>query len=698
MSSAGESEVLPLEVVPGPPARQSGPVRSRAPKPPSDQPLARQDPIALVVVDTPLSHLDRPFEYLVPAELDETAQPGVRVKVRFGGRDRDGYLLARRAQAEHSGRLALLRKVVSAEPVLVPAVASAARSIADHYGGTLPDVLRLAIPPRHARAERSVPPRDEPAAAAVPGTPDSPLSESQRSAWEPYPAGAALLRRIRAGEAPAAAWRVLPGHGPAADWPRAIAEAVAAALSGGRGAVVVLPDHRDVLRLVPAVERQVDPAVIAQLTADVGPEARYRAFVRVLRGHARVVIGTRSAAWAPVQDPGLFVCWDDGDDLHAEPRAPYPHVRQILRRRATEQGAALLFGSFGRTVQVQAWVEEGTMADVVAPHEQMREQIPRVVVAGEGHQLDRDPAARSARIPSVAFRALREGLEHGPVLVQVPRRGYVVSLACADCRTALRCQACAGPIGLDSGAAGHSPRCGWCGAVSAAACAQCGSRRQRAGAVGASRTAEELGRAFPGTRIVSSGGEKVLAQVENEPGLVIATPGAEPWVAGDQGYRAVALLDGWAVLDRPGLDSAPEAFRRWACAAALAAPGAPVLLCGVPAHGGLAPVEALVRWDPLWLAARELAERRELLLPPVRRHVALTGNSAAVGDACAQLAAQGHRVLGEPLPIGQRGVRAIVREGGRSLAADVHSVQAGRTAKRNEAELRCVLDPGDDVL
>ena len=78
------------------------------------------------------------------------------------------------------------------------------------------------------------------------------------------------------------------------------------------------------------------------LTADLGPARRYRRFLAALRGSARIVVGTRAAAFAPVHDPGLLVIWDDGDDLHAEPRAPYPHTRETLLLRADIAGVRLV--------------------------------------------------------------------------------------------------------------------------------------------------------------------------------------------------------------------------------------------------------------------------------------------------------------------------------------------------------------------
>ena len=130
------------------------------------RPAAR--PVAAVVVETPLAHLDRVFEYAVPDELDADAVPGARVRVRFSGRELDGFVVERREQPQHDGRLTPLRRVVSPEPVLTPEVLALCRAVADRYAGTLSDVLRLAVPKRHATAERTLamegPPQEEVAA------------------------------------------------------------------------------------------------------------------------------------------------------------------------------------------------------------------------------------------------------------------------------------------------------------------------------------------------------------------------------------------------------------------------------------------------------------------------------------------------------------------------------------------------------
>src|SRR6202008_3770801 len=104
-----------------------------------DGALSARLPVARVAVDISLAHLDRPFDYLVPASMDEAAVPGCRVRVRFAGQLVDGYLLERADSSEHQGKLARLERVTSPEPVLTPEIFDLARAVADRYAGTLAD-------------------------------------------------------------------------------------------------------------------------------------------------------------------------------------------------------------------------------------------------------------------------------------------------------------------------------------------------------------------------------------------------------------------------------------------------------------------------------------------------------------------------------------------------------------------------------
>jgi primosomal protein N' (replication factor Y) (superfamily II helicase) len=417
--------------------------------------------------------------------------------------------------------------------------------------------------------------------------------------------------------------------------------------------------------------------------------------------------------FAPVHDLGLVAWWDDGDDLLVEQRAPYPHVREVLRARARREGAALLTGGFTRTTSVQQWVESGEVQSVSAQKTTLRSAASRVVVAGEGTDLERDGAAAQAHLPSAAWRAAKSALERGPVLIQVPRRGYLPSLSCQTCREPARCARCHGPLAVLSGDA--PPTCRWCGAVAAAfECPSCGGAALRSTVVGARRTAEELGRAFPGVTVQTSGGGEVLTSVSGKPGLVIATPGAEP--IAENGYAATLLLDAWASMGRPTLDASEEALRRWMAAAALTrggSEGGVTVLCGAPMHTTLPLVEALVRWDPAWFAARELAERVELSLPPAVRMAQLVGPRVAVqrGVEMAGLPESVERLGPLPWAPGagmvaggddkiEPRIQLLLRasmEDGPALTAALTWMKAVRSARKDREQVGVRVDPTEGL-
>jgi primosomal protein N' (replication factor Y) (superfamily II helicase) len=659
---------------------------ARKAKPPAEKkPLALSevDPVAHVLVDLPLAHLDRPFDYAVPATTAESAVPGARVKVRFAGQDVDGFVLARVAESEHHGRLQPLRRVVSAEPVLAPEIAELVGEVAARYAGTRSDVLRLAVPARHATTEKAPSP---PAA--------TPEVHAEPARWSPYTGGVELLEAFGRGEPARAVWTAAPGD----DWAALLAEAVVAAAFPGavKGALVCLPDRRDVDLLDAALTARIGTGAHVVLTADAGPAKRYAAYLAVSRGAVRIVIGTRAAAFAPVHDLGLVAIWDDGDDLHAEPRAPYPHAREVLLMRAQQVGTAALLAGHARSVEAEYLLRSGWAHEVTLPRADLRRRVAVSVTGDTDLDLARDPGARSARLPKEAFEAIRTGLTTGPVLVQTPRAGYATRLSCDRCRTPAECAVCHGPLRITD--ARRPPECAWCGTEAAGwICPECGGRGLRAPVLGDRRTAEELGRAFPSVPVRTSAGEHVLVDVPAKPAIVVATPGAEPVVAG--GYAAVVLLDTWLLLARSDLRAGEEALRRWTNAAALVGSGATpgrVLAVGDPAHPAL---QALVRWDHAGFVQREIEERRQAHLPPASRVATLSGDADELERAVATLELPaGAEVLGPvpdgdgPTPTTQRYVVRVPRAAGARLSAALGIMQAQRSA-RKEPHLRVEIDP-----
>ena len=159
------------------------------------------DPVARLMVDVPLPHLDRPFDYCVPDTLDAQVAAGSRVRVRFAGRLVDAFVLERTSTTEHEGKLAFVERAVG-EPVLTSETTTLFRAVADRWAGNFIDVVRLGVPSRHAHAEKSVPkpPGEKPEAIDPAG-------------WHRYGAGDAFLSAVADGRSARAAWAALPGRG-----------------------------------------------------------------------------------------------------------------------------------------------------------------------------------------------------------------------------------------------------------------------------------------------------------------------------------------------------------------------------------------------------------------------------------------------------------------------------------------------------
>lgn len=637
--------------------------------------------VAQVAVDLPLANLDRPFDYAVPTELNDLAQPGVRVKVRFAGRLRDGFILARVEPGERTS-LSPIHKVVSAEPVLSDPVTKLIREVADHYAGSFADVVRAAVPPRHAATEKALTtPRPAPN-----------LRELTEPVLRGYPGAEGFLESLTQGGRPRTAWTVLPAPTPAGDWAAGFTEAAARTLAAGRSAILLAPDARQLQRLEAACTNRFGVGSFAVLSAEAGPSARYRSFLAVARGQVRLVLGTRAAVYAPVSELGLIALWDDGNDSYAEPHAPYWHTREVAALRAHTQRCALLLAAHNRTAEVQQLVGKGWLAPLALSPQQARTQA--AAVRPSARTSARDHYAEVSRLPREAFEVIRTGLTAGPVLVQVPRAGYLPVLVCADCRSPARCPKCGQSLTDPSG---NGPVCRWCGPVAAWRCPDCASAKLRSPVVGVTRTAEELGKAFPGTPVVQASAERRLVEVPDRPALVLATPGATPTAAA--GYAAAVLLDTDLMVGRADLRAGEEALRRWLAVVAAVRPaeaGGSVLVVGQP---GLREIQALVRLDPVGYAEVELTQRAEAGFPPAVKLVTVEGPSGALSQALARLQLpEGVQSIG-PFPVpnsdGEETGRVTLRcplPVAAALLTEIRALESVRSAHK-ETPLRIRVDP-----
>lgn len=651
--------------------------------------------VAHVSVASGLAHLDRPFDYLIPDDMVGRVRVGVRVRVRLAGRACDGIVVAVDHDREPGVRLSPLERLVSKEVVAPEDQLRLARTVADHWAGTLEEVLRWSVPARHATTEAADPP-----AWPVP-SPRMPAGTLRCLGT-----GADFLRHLAEGGRPRAHWRVAPtcGAGDAdalGDWCNGLVQAICACLESGRGALVCLPTVADVELLASRVEQAIGRGTVAVLHAEQAASARWRNYLAVVRGGARVVVGTRSAVMAPLHDIGLVAVWEEASDLHDEQRAPYPNTRDVAALRAQSDRCALLLAGRSCSVRAAAWLESGWLVGITTPRPALRSVCPGVRAPGDSDPaLARDPLARDVRIPDLAMTTLREGLRHGPVLVSVPRVGDLLAPSCGRCRTPIRCPRCQGQVVGRRTTTGTELHCTLCGTpLPDWRCPTCGGTTVRSGIVGATTTAAEMGRSFPDVPVVDSSGDHVRRTVDSRPQLVVATPGAEP--VAESGYAAAVILDAVPALSRPGLNAVEQVLNGWFSLMALVRATTQegrVVVVGPPDDRA---VQALIRNDPVGWATTELADRRAARFPPATPCALVDGSEEAVAKAAERLAADDTLELLGPVPGPERAGqpsrhRLVVRPvpgAATDLSAAVFRLRAAHTMSRETGSLRVVIDP-----
>jgi primosomal protein N' (replication factor Y) len=615
-------------------------------------PSERSSPraVARVLVESPLPQLDRLFDYAVPTHLRDEVQPGIRVKVplRSAGRIADGFVVEVVELSAHGGELSEVEAIVSTASVLAPEVYALARAVADRAGGSASDVLRLAVPPRQARVEKQVLAAAT-AAAETGETAEHPVVvASDVTGYGTGQLAGVVAARGRAAVDVVPLLAELPDGAWVGRWAVTAAQLATVALAAGENAIVAVPDHRDEDQVLRALAALLPAESVVRLDSRQSNADRYRSVLRARGEQPLVLVGNRSVLLAPSARLGLIVVFDDGDPLMGEPLSPYVHARDTALVRQSQQQTALVFLGHARSTDVQRLVEIGFLAEV-RPDPRYQ---PHVVPTSQ--QAAQDGFAAQARIPSTAWTEARAAVEDGPVLVQVAHPGYSPRLACTECGDTARCTHCGGP--LVQREQGAQPACSWCGALAVGwRCSTCEGTRMKSVGTGASRTADELGKAFPGVRVIVSDGSRQVTHVDAEPAIVVATRGAEPIAPG--GYRAVLLLDGERMLARESLRVAEDCLRWWANAAALAARRAPIVLVGV----GGAIASSLATWELARYASGELADRRELRFPPAVRVATVTGGVETVARALDELPEGVRRETLGPVDVPDAGVRAIVR-------------------------------------
>ena len=743
MMDESQAQQPALDGLAPPKRRRRGPAR-RVP--------AEDHPVAQVILDVQATHLGRTFDYLVQQRDEHTAVPGVLVRVRFGGRLVNGIVWKRISSSQTlASSLKFIERVLSPEVLVPEQLREDIGDIADAYGGTRANILRLAVPPRVARID------DEQRFAAGPGFGKTRYglgegtlawhkAQSERFAAS-YESAQALKQGIGGRTFQAFVLDTLPGP---LRWAMDAAWMMIEALTVGKSVVLVLPDSRSLdemdAMLASIGMRPFSPGKVehggwtgdyVRLGSSMPPAERYRSYRALASGQLRCVIGTRAAMYAPIEGPALFAIVDDGVYQNADGHMPYANARGVQRLRARNHHGVFAVISFARsaTSQWECEVSRSEASGVTGPSTALN-GFPSVIKNDMPwiRWLNREELSRladptmGARVPHTAVSVLTKALQEGPVLLSVPHDGVHQVLSCANCHRRAQCRRCTGPLRAKSSGA---PQCMWCGAIAVDwHCQHCSSQRLQMIRVGAAGTAMELRQLFRHVPQVISTPQQprgIVESVVDRSQIVIATPGAEPHVLAQDGealhagYSAVAILDAWTGLYAPGIDARIDTLDTWMRIVAQCRPrskGGQALLIG---EADPIAAQSLMTWSPTVLASRELADRRETGMPPVVATACIWGGRDAVMQTLGEIGVVGgdFTVVGEgddalpgflgPVPIPQPKsiaarqfegtddrVRVLVRvspDRRDDLAGRLRTAVGRHMASRDRQELRFQMDP-----
>ncbi len=519
--------------------------------------FATELPYARVWVDTGVFHLDGEYDYQVPEKLSSSVKIGVRVQVPFGTREVEAIVVARLDQSEPLVNLKTISKVLSPHPVATKSTLALIAEVAKQWAGNPWDIIRSAIPPRVASVDKSHVSGEH----EVESTGGS--GEVSYRAFEPHIDPTVL-----------------------------VADFAIAALSRG-SVLIVAPDDRDITRIVEALHAVKDQ--VLRIDSNVSRSDRYSAFLNSFSTAKHIIIGARSAVFAPLPTSSTIIIFKESSPDLYEIRTPGWNARDVAIMRRTLDSANVVLCGYVPSLDVATLIES---------------KIVRYINSSARLNVKAFSAPDSSLLPGRIFTDIRQGVKKGPVLFVLPRKGYANAVLCSHCKNIATCS-CGGKLFLSSKNA--PPSCRICGKeTSDWKCSYCKRERTYAVSRGIERAAEEISRAFANVPLILSYGDVIKNSVEAKPSFILCTPGAAPYVSG--GYAAVVILEGLTYFTHDDLRANERAAELFFETAAMVEPGGAVLLSIEETHPI---VPSLYRWNPGSLLKRELKQREEISFPPI---------------------------------------------------------------------------------
>ncbi|NLE76664.1 MAG: primosomal protein N' [Chloroflexi bacterium] len=488
-------------------------------------------------------------------------------------------------------------------------------------------------------------PRDPLAGQRFPADPAPTLTADQEAAW----------REVRQGGAPVYLLHGVTGSGKTEIYLRALA----AALGQGRQALVLVPE----IALTPQTIRRFAgrfPGRVTTLHSGLSQGERHDQWQRIRAGQVDVVIGPRSALFAPLPRLGLIVLDEEHEPSYKEPRPPHYHAREAALRLAQLVGATVILGSATPSVESYRQAQAGQYRLLTLPRRIFRSAAPGGAAASAPLppvQVVDMRAELKAGNRSIFSRALQAGLDGAlaqgqQAILFLNRRGSATFVLCRDCGHVLSCPRCELPLTYHR--AGEALRCHHCGysAPPAARCPACSSRRVRYFGAGTEAVEQAVLERWPQARVLRwdqdttrprGAHEEIMSRFANgEADILVGTQ----MLAKGLDLPRVTLVGAIAAdtaLHLPDFRSGERTFQLLTQVAGRAGRsalgGQAIIQTYAPEHPA---IQAASRHDFAGFYQAEIAFRRRLSYPPFTRLVRLLfthGRWAACQEETAQVAA-----------------------------------------------------------
>ena len=519
-----------------------------------------ENSLATVWVDNSQAHLDHSFSYLIPGDLDEQVRVGSFVLVPFNGQELTALVINRSSSVGISNLKSILAHPAPL-PLVTPQVISLISAVASRYACHPFDLIKSAVPPRVASVEKGI------SEIAVE---ELPLSNGNKEYLQ------------------------LP---PARDRSELMAEKIAAASKDG-GVLAIFPDSRQ----LQAVNLKLVEAGIgtSMLDSNLSKSDRYRAFFEIRTNNSRVVLGTRSAIFAPVANLRSVFIYNEGSEHYYEQRAPGWNVREVALIRSGIENFNLTLIGFSPSLEIAMLIESGAV------------ELKRVKSKVRVHSF---ASIHGELIPSRAINIVRKALQKSSVLMFVPLKGYAQAIRCSHCKTLSRCH-CGGA---------HEKRsmqapivCNHCNEQALNwKCAWCSNPIPALLSRGIERHLHDVASLFPGVSVrFSTSDHPILRAKKGE--IILATPGMAPESA--NGFDLVVILEGNRFLSQPDFRAEERIREFYFSSASLISPDGDFMCIQDAGHNI---TTSIASWSFAPSLASELEQRRSLALPPYVRSVVL---------------------------------------------------------------------------